>query len=124
MLLTDTIHHYEPFEQLYAHCRLRIYQHNEQVIVIVTEMADNREIAVTNYWPELAYEIADQYGLTPTTTIWLEHYPQGNYALASARGDTFDQLTLAAERPQWRRLTHEEIEQLIGEPLANDKSFR
>ena len=123
MLLTDTIYYYKPFEQLHAHCRLRIYQHNEQVIVIVTEMADNREIAVTNYWPELAYEIVDQYDLNLTSTVWLEHYPQGNYALASERGDTFDQLLLVTKQPQWRRLTRKEVEHLVGEPLAENDSI-
>ena len=117
MLLTDTIHHYQPFEQFHAHCRLHIYQHNEQHVVIATEMADNKEISITSYWPELAYEIAHQYDLQPEQTIWLEHYPQGDYALVSARGDTFDQLTLSDELPQWRRLTVEEVEQIIGESI-------
>jgi hypothetical protein len=120
MLLTDTIHHYTPFAHLHAHCRLRIYQHNEQAVVIVTEMADNKEIAITSYWPELAYEIANQYSLDPTDTVWLEHYPQGSYALASARGDTFDQLTLSNALPQWRRLSLAEVEELAGEPLLEN----
>jgi len=119
MLLTDTIHYYTPFEQLHAHCRLRIYQHREQSVVIVTEMVENTEIAITSYWPELAHEIATQYGLDAPSTLWLEHYPQGSYALASGRGDTFDQLALSTESPQWRRLTREEVEQLVGEPLFN-----
>jgi len=122
MLLTDTIHHYKPFDQIHAHCRLRIYEHNEQHVVIATEMADNKEISITTYWPELADEIAHQYGFHPEQAIWLEHYPQGNYALASARGDTFDQLTLSEELPQWRRLTVEEVEELIGEPVTRTES--
>lgn len=117
MLLTDTIHHYKPFEQLNAQCRLRIYLHNEQHIVIATEVADNQELAITNYWPELAHEIAHQYDLNLAQTVWLEHYPQGGYALGSARGDTFDQITLSDELPQWCRLTAAEVEQLIGEAL-------
>lgn len=119
MLVIDTIHHYQPFEQFQAHCRLRIYQHEEHPVVIVTEMVDNKEVSITNYWPELAYEIARQYELPLAHTVWIEHYPQGNYALASSRGDTFDQLTLSNERPQWRRLSAEAVEQLIGEPLSS-----
>lgn len=122
MLLTDTIHYYKPFEQLNAQCRLRIYQHNDRSVIIVTETADNKEIAITSYWPELAYEIAEQYSISLPNTIWLEHYPQGGYALASERGDTFDQLTLSVESPQWRRLMREEVEQLIGEPLLTNPS--
>lgn len=119
MLVIDTIHHFQPFAQFVAHCRLRIYQHNEQAVVIVTEMVDNKEIAVTTYWPELAHEIAHQYDLSLAHTIWIEHYPQGKYALASARGDTFDQLTLSSEQPHWRRLSVEAVEQFIGETLTS-----
>lgn len=119
MLLTDTTHHYKPFDQFVAHCRLRIYQHQEQYVVIVTEMVDNKEISITSYWPELAYEIADQYSLPLIHTIWLEHYPQADYALAGTRGDTFDQLTIGNELPQWRRLAVEEVQRLIGEPLTS-----
>lgn len=118
MLLTDTTHHYKPFDQFVAHCRLRIYQHQEQHVVIVTEMLDNKEISITSYWPELAYEIADQHSLPLAHTIWLEHYPQADYALSGDRGDTFDQLNLSSEQPEWRRLTAEEVQQLIGEPLT------
>jgi hypothetical protein len=118
MLLIDTIHHYKPFDQFQAHCRLRIYQHNEQHVIIATEMVDNKEISITSYWPELAHEIAHQYELDLAHTMWIEHYPQGAYALASERGDTFDQLTVSKEVPDWRRLTVEEVEQLIGEPIA------
>lgn len=118
MLLTDTIHHYKPFEQFVAHCRLRIYQHQEQVVVIVTEMVDNKEISITSYWPELAYEIAAHHSLPLVNTLWIEHYPQADYALAGVRGDTFDLLDLSNELPEWRRLTVEEVQQLIGEALA------
>ena len=117
MLLTDITHHYKPFERFNAHCRLRIYQYNERHVVIATEMADNKEIAITNYWPELAHEIAQQYDLNLAQTIWIEHYPQGDYALAGERGDTFDRLTLGGDLPQWRRLTLKEVEELVGETL-------
>lgn len=118
MRLTDTIHHYKPFDQFVAHCRLRIYQHQEQYVAIVTELVDNKEISITSYWPELAYEIAEQHSLPLVKTLWIEHYPQAEYALAGARGDTFDLLNLSNELPEWRRLTVEEVQQLIGEALA------
>jgi len=119
MLLTDTIYHYKPFDQFVAHCRLRIYQHQERYVVIVTEMIDNKEISITSYWPELAYEIANQHNLSLVHTIWIEHYPQAEYALAGVRGDTFDQLTIGNELPEWRRLAVTEVQQLIGEPLTS-----
>ena len=80
MLITDTIHHYKAFEQLQAHCRVRIYQHHDLYVVVATELPDNQALAITNYWPELARDIAHQYDLDLARTVWLEHYPQGNYA--------------------------------------------
>jgi hypothetical protein len=123
MLLTDTIHHYKPFEQFAAHCHLRIYQHQGQHVVMVSEMADNPEISITSYWPELAYEIVDQYNLPLAHTIWLEHYPQAAYALGGTRGDTFDQLTLGTDLPEWRRLAVDVVEQLIGEAIPHTGSI-
>src|SRR5690349_2492240 len=114
MLLTDTIHHYTVFEQLQAHCRLRIYQHQERYVVVATEMADNQALTITNYWPELAHDIAEQHALDLTRTLWLEHYPQGHYAREGARGDTFDQISIEDGHPHWRRLTREAVAQLIG----------
>ncbi|HRW05171.1 MAG TPA: hypothetical protein P5121_08770 [Caldilineaceae bacterium] len=121
MLRIDTIHRYQPFDHFHAHCRLRIYQHQERAVVIVTEMADNKEFAITSYWPELAFELATLYELDPADTIWIEHYPQGDYALASERGDTFDQLTLTDELPQWQRLSQMEVEALVGESIAENQ---
>ena len=68
-------YNYKPFDQFVAQCQLRIYQHQEQYIAIVTATVDNKEISITSYWPELAYEIADQYNLPLAQTCWLEHYP-------------------------------------------------
>jgi hypothetical protein len=115
MLLTDTLHHYQLFEQIDAHCRLRIYQHRERHVVVVTELHSNKNMAITNAWPELVHEIALQYGLDMAHTDWIEHYPQGEYVERSVRGDTFDLVTFENDAPHWRRITLEELEQLIGE---------
>jgi hypothetical protein len=114
MLLTDTIFHYQLFEQIDAHCRLRIYQHNQQHVVIVTEVQSNKDLAITNAWPELIPAIAQQFGLDLAHTQWIEHYPQGEYVEQSDRGDTFDHVTFENKTLHWRRLTDEEIEQFIG----------
>ena len=115
MLITDTTYYYQLFEQIDAHCRVRIYQHNDQHVVVVTELHSNKEMAITNAWPELIFEIAQQYGLELARTQWIEHYPHGNYVERSERGDTFDHVTLENDTPHWHRLTVEELEHLIGE---------
>lgn len=114
MLITDTTYYYQLFEQIDAHCRLRIYQHHDQQVVVITELHTNKDMAITNAWPELIREIAQQYGLDLTRTHWIEHYPQGEYVDRSDRGDTFDYVILENEAPHWRRITVEELEQFIG----------
>jgi hypothetical protein len=115
MLITDTIYHYQLFEQIDAHCRVRIYQHQGRQVVVVSELRSNKDLAITNAWPELVHGIAQHYAIDVAHTDWIEHYPQGEYAQQSDRGDTFDQITFEADGPHWRRITLEALEQLIGE---------
>ena len=117
MLVTDTIHHYQLFEQIDVQCRLRIYQHNEQQVVVITELSGNQAMAITNTWPELVPGIAQHYNLDLADTHWIEHYPQEEYAQQGARGDTFDLITLENEATHWRRMTVAEVEQLAGEKV-------
>lgn len=121
MLILDTIYHYQLFERIDAHCRLRIYQHNEQHVVVVTELHSNKEMAITTAWPELVHEIAQQYGLDLAHTEWIEHYPQGDCVQRSERGDTFDHVTLENDVPHWRRITPEELEQFLGEKMLKNE---
>jgi hypothetical protein len=118
MVVTDTIYHYQLFEHFDVHCRLRIYQHNEQHIVMITELHGNKDMAITNTWPELVTGIVEYYKLDMAHTQWIEHYPQGEYAQQGARGDTFDLITLENDVTHWRRMTIEEVEQLAGEKIV------
>lgn len=114
MLIIDTMYRYQLFEHIEAHCQVRIYQHNERYVVIASELPDNKNIAITNSWPELMYGLIQQYGLNMAHTVWIEHYPQADYAQHGDRGDTFDQVTLEDGTPHWRRMTAQEIAQLTA----------
>jgi hypothetical protein len=118
MLITDTLYHYQLFEQIDAHCRVRIYQHQERQVVVVTELQSNQDLAITNAWLELVPDLAHHYGLALAQTDWIEHYPQGEYVERSTRGDTFDHVTLEPDGPHWRRITRAELAQFIGEQAA------
>lgn len=125
----DTRHHYKPpWSGIHARCRLRIYVHNQQTVVLLTELPDNPGMSVTNWAAELATDIATRYKLDPNKTIWIEHYPAG-----AERSATFDQVrfawgkpaklwqqqyALAADTPYWQRLTLEEVEIATGANLA------
>ena len=126
MLRIDTIHHYRHPSTLVAnaHCRLRIYDNDDGAVVILSELADNAGISVTDTAGDLATEIAALYHLTPATTTWIEHYGPFSYS-DGRRDETFDEITfswhavdgifpkagniLIARRPDWHRLTVTEL---------------
>lgn len=115
MLRIDTIHHYQhpTTHRDGAHCRLRIYDNDAGAVVILSELADNTGISVTNTAEELATEIARLYHLTPATTTWIEHYGPFSYS-DGRRDETFDEITFTwhngiASRPDWHRLTVTEL---------------
>ena len=75
MLRLNKPHHYtHPTTRARAHCGLHIYDTDAGPVVILTEVADNPGISVTNTAEELATQIAAMYLLDPTTTTWIEHY--------------------------------------------------
>ena len=121
MLRIDTIHHYQhPTTHVDgAHCRLRIYDNDAGAVVILSELADNTGISVTNAAEELATEIARLHRLTPDTTTWIEHYDRNSYRHADDMQETFDDITFtwrngAAHAPQWTRLTATELLAILG----------
>ena len=129
--IIDVTHHYKPpWSGVQAHCRLRLYDDGERTIVLWAEQADNRGMSVTT--------MPVSYRLAPTRTTFIEHYPAEK--LKDLRREaTYDLVTFdwqaveavfnrvlwtqiagvgvkqIASNPQWRRLTIEEVERMIGE---------
>lgn len=125
MTRIDTIHRYRhPTTGKPAHCRLRIYDTEAGAVVILSELADNHGISVTNASDALATEIANIYRLNRTTTRWVEHYDRTSYQHGKDMTETFDEITYTwslygvASDPQWRRIVGEELEITIGEELV------
>ena len=125
MLRIDTIHHYpHPATRTSeAFCRLRIYDTKAGAVVVLSELADNPGISVTNTAEELATGIAQRYALDPQTTTWIEHYGPFSYHAKDGDGgdpdyETFDKITFTwrgnlASGPQWKRLSPEQIKALL-----------
>lgn len=129
MLHIDAIHYYpHPATRTNeAFCGLRIYNTETGAVVILSELADNPGISVTNAIEQLATEIAKRYALNPKTTTWIEHY--GPFSYYPQDGDdpnyeTFDKITFAwrdniASAPQWKRLSQEQVQALLPDDDIN-----
>lgn len=116
---------YRPHRGSEAHCDVRIVRRpGRRVVVIVTERLDNPGMSVTNAAERIATLIAQQHGLDPARTAWIEHYPDRHPP--GMEGDrmfdeSFDQITfdwdahLRAANPRWRRIDREQLQRQIEE---------
>lgn len=84
-------------------------------VVMFTELPDNPGMSVTNAFEIIAEQWVARTGIDPSSTIWIEHYPEE---------PTFDLVGLTwrwraghwtAEDPGWRRVSREFVCELIPE---------
>ena len=119
ILFVDTIHHYQnpALQTDDGFCRLRIYAADAATVVVISELAENPGVSVTNAAAALATEIARIYDLETVTTFWVEHYGAFSYT-ASGGDETFDLVTFTwrnrtASNVQWKRLTADELHAML-----------
>ena len=124
MPLIDTTFIYHVQANSYeAFCRLRIYRHNDQTVVIVTEPATNTGMSVTNAAGELAAQVCTHYNIDAAELIWVEHYGPDYMAKCRPNSDeTFDRVhfTWQGERcsaPRWSPSSRAAVAALIGQAL-------
>lgn len=104
-LCVDTLHQVRTRNGTFTRCRLRIYRCEGVDVVILTELADNPGMSVTNAIEELAASVSATYALDETA-IFIEHYEY--------MPPTYDLVELGGAAPTWRRLVVEEVERLTG----------
>lgn len=144
MKTLDTIHHYRGYWHDGGICRLRIFERDGALpIVVATELPHNTNTSVTNISERLAAEVLRDYlpqqktlalcGYQPF--VWVEHYPQDSFP------ERFSLVTYSTwipyERmygpnlsrpsfgvPRWEHVGVDRIEELTGQPwppeLASD----
>lgn len=73
-------------------CRVRLYRNEAADVVVLTEPADNEGGSVTNCIEAIAGIVAEQHGLDPVRTLWIEHYTQteGSRKKYPRSEETFD----------------------------------
>ena len=123
ILFVDTIHHYQnpALQTDDGFCRLRIYGANVGTVIVLSELAENLGVSVTNAAAALATEIARIYDLETVTTFWVEHYGAFSYT-ASGGDETFDLVTFTwrnrtASNAEWQRLNSDQLHKLLRESV-------
>ena len=123
ILFVDTIHHYQnpALQTDDGFCRLRIYGANVGTVIVLSELAENLGVSVTNAAAALATEIARIYQLDPDTTFWIEHYGAFSYKGGDC-DETFDLVTFTwrnrtASNAEWQRLNSDQLHKLLRESV-------
>jgi hypothetical protein len=100
-----------------ALCRVRIY---ETValgrVVIISELAINPGISVTNAISEVIACIAEQFNLPADDVLWIEHYGPNSYTPGTMSDHIFDMVSRGAS-PIWERLPVDMLVDALGEEV-------
>jgi hypothetical protein len=139
----DELHTFHGFHTPGAVCRVRIWLGERAApAVVLTELPENKNTSVTNLVEQIAAEVLLRYlpewREDAGKVVWIEHYPAERYL---RREPSYDRVTFTSDRmaadwrawrvtehrtlrrlgtPSWARLTREEAERLVGEPLTDD----
>src|SRR5712691_2646077 len=120
----DRLYLYRGYHGCPSYCWLRIYTAPDRTVVIATEVDDNPGTSMTNMAAHLATEVTRTFGLPLDALVWIEHYPArrviGGHPRLPASFDlvTFTWTPLGLRAPQWRRVSKEQVEALMGQRLA------
>lgn len=84
-----------PYAGSEARCRVRIYTagRDRQSTVVISELADNPGMSVTNASETIATSLRGHYDLDPKTTTWIEHLPPAAWREQGRKDEQFDQIT-------------------------------
>jgi hypothetical protein len=114
----DKMIQYRGFGPFIGLCRLRVYKgRGGKPVVIVTQFNDNPGTSIANVAESLATQVYDhELGRPRTGMVWIQHF----VAMAGAPDtETYDLVTFSDGPngfvdPVWRRLTLEQVIELVG----------
>ncbi len=134
----DYVHKYAGYHNLPSRCRIRIYQRDGRVpVVIATELDENPGTSITNMAEQLCAEVIrtclpERFEEEPVR--WVEHHPRTpdelrrNYpefaqvtfhSAAPRRVQRYGTDRLQLGRPQWTYLARKRLEELVGQPITD-----
>lgn len=102
-----------------SRCQIDIWSGDKQVIVMMTEIAENTGTSVTNRSEAIASAVRFQHNLSGYNVTWIEHYGAVSYHGGRA-SETYTQVTYGwhggtARHPEWKALTQEQVEALLAQ---------
>lgn len=112
---------YKSFLGFSSICDVKIYQTETKVIVIYTEIPENKGSSVTNATEIIATNVFNKLqfklDIKPESIIWIEHYPVRGTDYASVP-ESFDIVRFVWDgvkynNPNWTNSSKEEVEALI-----------
>jgi hypothetical protein len=129
----DYIHHYRGYWSDEGRCRIRIYQEDRHIpVVICSQLPDNDNTSITNMAEYLAAEVIEEHSMT-TPLLWIEHYPEhegeiGEYSLVSFSGWEPEENCLGGVWryrvgfSRWSRLITGRVKALLDDPHSSERS--
>jgi hypothetical protein len=123
-LLADFHHHYRGSMGFRSVCRIRVYQLDSgMTVVIATELPDNPGTSITNWAEFLATEMRRRFVAPGAGLAWIEHSPERpGLTGAPPLPEQFDRVLFRWDGtcyhdPDWRPFSRAQVEALLGEPL-------
>lgn len=106
MKISDFIYRYQTYNQNDSLCRVRIFNNNNQVYALVTDIGNlNPSSSVTNSIENIIISLKDK-GLVPESTCFIEHYEDDH---------SFDFVSLDINnKPSWKNTSLKNIKKLLN----------
>ena len=118
----DTLFNFKDPNGRLATCRLRTYKTTDGLgpVVLLSEVAGNPGMSVTNSAERLIPQAANFLGLEGGGVRWVEHYDNGSYPGGRREGITYDLVTIQDGRAGWKHLGSEEVQTILGIPAMDE----
>lgn len=115
----DQIYHFKGKWEVPSLCGLKIVRKPGKTIVIATNQYDeNPGTSISRWSAQLATTICNEFNISPDELIFIEHNPDIHSRL-EFYAETFDVVELDRDgdyfvNPAWKRVSREEVEELIA----------
>ena len=117
--MTDIIFHWNGISDTPSRCRVRIYEHPDRTVVLLTSLEHDNGTLIGCGIELLANQIEEQFDLDPDSTDWLDQivYKWGE--------ETFSQIDLIRQNgividAEWNvGMSRSEAELMIGQELVD-----
>ncbi|UCG27634.1 MAG: hypothetical protein JSV24_11790 [Bacteroidales bacterium] len=118
-IFVDEIYFFKGKWDIPSKCGLKIVDKKDKTIILVTEFYEsNPGTSVTNWNTHLATELCLKFNINPENMIFIEHSPEMSSRFSFYK-ETFDLVSFdwdgsSFSNPRWKRISREEVFELIN----------